>query len=43
MPGKIIANRFEINDPEKDLLGRGGRGEVYHTKEFQTGELIEAH
>jgi hypothetical protein len=25
----MIANRFMIIDPEKDLLGRGGMGEVY--------------
>jgi hypothetical protein len=23
---QLIANRFEISDPEKDLLGRGGIG-----------------
>jgi hypothetical protein len=27
-PKFIIANRFEINDLEKDLLGRGGMGVV---------------
>jgi hypothetical protein len=25
-----IANRFTISDSEKDLLGRGGMGDVYH-------------
>ena len=25
----MIANRFVINDPEKDLIDRGGMGEVY--------------
>ena len=25
----FIANRFEISDPEKDLLGRGGMSDVY--------------
>ncbi len=32
MPGKLIANRFAIKDPEKDLPSRGGMGEVYRTR-----------
>ena len=35
-----IADRFEIRDPEKDLLGRGSMGEVYRGTDTLTRELV---
>ena len=43
--GRIIANRFRIANPEQDLLGRGGMGEVYRglsrTLEATVAELLD--
>ncbi len=36
----LIANRFEISDPDKDLLGRGGMSDVYRATDTQTGALV---
>ncbi len=36
-PAHLIAGRFEIADPEKDLLGRGGMGEVYRAMYTHNG------
>jgi ABC-type oligopeptide transport system substrate-binding subunit len=35
-----IADRFEIREPEHDLLGRGSMGEVYRAIDTHTGELV---
>ncbi len=35
-----IADRFVINDLEKDLLGRGGMADVYRAADTQTGEPV---
>jgi predicted ATPase len=35
-----IADRFEIGDPDRDLLGRGSMGEVYRATDTHTGEPV---
>ena len=37
---QIIADRFEIQDLERDLLGRGGMGDVYRGVDLQTGQAV---
>ena len=37
---RIIGDRFQIDDLERDLLGRGGMGDVYRGRDLQTGELV---
>ena len=40
IPGYILENRFSISNPENDLIGRGGMGEVYRATDTQTGETV---
>jgi len=37
---QTIAARFQINDPEKDLLGQGMMSKVYRAKDLLTGERV---
>lgn len=37
---QIVGGRFEIADPERDLLGRGGMGDVYRGTDLRTGQLV---
>jgi predicted ATPase len=37
---QLIGNRFEIADPERDLLGRGGMGDVYRGVDLRTGHAV---
>jgi len=36
----VIGNRFEIADLERDLLGRGGVGDVYRGTDLDTGQTV---
>jgi serine/threonine protein kinase len=37
---RLIGGRFEVADPERDLLGRGGMGAVYLGRDLQTGQAV---
>ena len=37
---QLIGDRFEVADPERDLLGRGGMGDVYRGRDLQTGQAV---
>lgn len=37
---EIIANRFVIDDPQRDLLGRGGMGAVYRGRDSLTNNTV---
>ena len=37
---QVIRGRFEIADPERDLLGRGGMGDVYRGRDLHTGDRV---
>ena len=37
---QIIANRFEISDLERDLLKKGGMGNVYQGTDMQNGQAV---
>ena len=39
-PSITFANRFTIHAPVQDLLGRGGKGDVYRATDAQTSETV---
>jgi serine/threonine protein kinase len=36
----LIGDRFQIDDRERDLIGRGGMGDVYRGTDLQTGQAV---
>lgn len=36
----VIDNRFEIGHLERDLLGRGGVGDLYWGRDSKTGQIV---
>ena len=39
-PRTLIGAHFQIDDPERDLIGRGGMGDVYRGRDLQTGQAV---
>ncbi len=39
-PQRVIADRFTIDNPGNDLIGRGGMGDVYKGTDTQTGQPV---
>lgn len=37
---RLIAGRFEISDPQRDLLGREGMTDVYWGTDILSGETV---
>jgi serine/threonine protein kinase len=37
---QLIAGRYQISDPQKDLLGRGGMADVYRGMDTLSGETV---
>jgi serine/threonine protein kinase len=39
---QLIGSRFEIADRQRDLIGRGGMGDVYRARDTHTGHTVAA-